>query len=287
MRAFHLGTANGPRFCVHHEPRGQPVLGALLYLPPFAEEMNKARHMVAVAARSFAAAGFEVLLLDPLGCGDSVGEFGEATWEAWIGDALEAYSWLRPRSAGRPWLWGLRAGCLLAVDAVQRMPADAAAPSMLFWQPPASGRTLVQQFTRLRLAAGALRALPKGGFDVTDASPGHAAPHEDDRSRIGDAHEIAGYRLNPQLLAGMQRSTLAAPGRQTRAAWIEVTTRTPPQLLPGTERAAAHWRSAGHDVTALAVQGPGFWQTQEIEHAPALLAASLEVLLAAEGTRGH
>ncbi|MCK7493610.1 MAG: alpha/beta hydrolase [Comamonadaceae bacterium] len=76
--------------------------------------MNKSRRMAALQSRALAAAGFAVLRVDLLGCGDSAGDFGDATWPRWVDDVVAAARWLRrqhPDAADAPlWLWGLRAG---------------------------------------------------------------------------------------------------------------------------------------------------------------------------------
>jgi esterase/lipase len=57
-----------------------------------------------------------------LGCGDSSGDFGDATWDGWLADVELAYQYLRQRSSATIWLWGLRAGCLIAASAAPRLP---------------------------------------------------------------------------------------------------------------------------------------------------------------------
>ncbi len=74
--------------------------GALLYLPPFAEEANRSRRMAVLQARRLAARGWPVLLLDPFGTGDSAGAFHEARWELWLADAARAAAWLATRWPG-------------------------------------------------------------------------------------------------------------------------------------------------------------------------------------------
>ena len=44
---YFLQVAGGQRLCVWHEPHSSKVLGAVLCLHPFAEEMNKCRRMAA------------------------------------------------------------------------------------------------------------------------------------------------------------------------------------------------------------------------------------------------
>ncbi|MET0518223.1 MAG: hydrolase 2, exosortase A system-associated [Burkholderiaceae bacterium] len=268
-QAFFLPAAAGQRLCIFHRAAGAPVRGRIVYIHPFADEMNKARRMAAQQARAFAAAGYSVLQIDLQGCGDSSGDFGDASWQGWIADVLLACGWLRQiddAHARAPlWLWGLRAGCLLAVEAATRLPEPS---NFCFWQPPATGKLLLQQFLRLRLAADMLQGNTKGLMDEM-------------RQQLarGESLEVAGYRLAPALAAGLERATLQ-PGslRAGRLAWFELGSRPEPALTPVAGQGVAQWRAAGWQVGALPVHGPAFWQTTEIEDAPALLAATLAAL---------
>jgi alpha/beta superfamily hydrolase len=78
--AFFLDTPDGPRYCQLHAPQGGPLQGLILCIHPFAEEMNKSRRMAALQSRALAEAGYTVLQIDLHGCGDSAGDFGEASW---------------------------------------------------------------------------------------------------------------------------------------------------------------------------------------------------------------
>src|ERR1035437_5595730 len=121
LEAFFIPASSGQRFCLFHEPEpGISLRGALVYVHPFAEEMNKSRRMAALQARAMARAGYAVLQIDLYGCGDSSGNFGDATWNVWIEDVRLAHDWLRRQSTIDPWLWGLRTGCLLACEVAKR-----------------------------------------------------------------------------------------------------------------------------------------------------------------------
>ena len=129
-QAFFLPVDGGQRFCVYYPAQGPRTLGQIVYAHPFAEEMNKSRRMVANQARDLSTAGFAVLQIDLLGCGDSSGDFGDASWDAWVDDVLLACGWLREKAGDAPlWLWGLRAGCLLAVEAKRRIASPATSSS--------------------------------------------------------------------------------------------------------------------------------------------------------------
>src|SRR5207249_8517309 len=108
LEAFFLPAEIGSRFTLFHRVRGSDARGGILYIHPFAEEMNKSRRMAALQARAFAAVGWDVLSVDLMGCGDSDGDFGDATLDAWLQDVDAAHRWLATRGSGPVWLWGLR-----------------------------------------------------------------------------------------------------------------------------------------------------------------------------------
>lgn len=247
-----------------------PARGAVLFVHAFGEEMNKSRRMAALTARALAAAGLAVLQIDLLGCGDSSGGFGDATWAHWVDDVVLGAAWLREHHPGLPlWLWGHRAGCLLAVEAARHLPVEA---NFLFWQPASAGQALLQQFLRLKMASQMRDGAAKG---VTESLKSELA--------AGRAVEVAGYELSPGLAAGLQAASLHNPpatGGGARLVWLELSAREPAQLMPAAAAVLSQWQAAGYEVAAQALPGPAFWQTVEIEEAPALLQATVEHLLA-------
>jgi exosortase A-associated hydrolase 2 len=268
MQAFFLPAGTGQRFCIHHPPAGNATRGAVLYLHPWAEEMNKSRRMAAMQSRALAQAGFAVLQIDLHGCGDSSGDFGDASWEDWIADTLLGVRWLREHHPSAPlWLWGLRAGALLAAQAAAQLDE---ACNFLFWQPTPAGKPLLQQFLRLKLAGDLQQGPPKGAMDALRQE-----------LAAGRSVDVAGYALPAALAHGLERATLAPPARTGgTVAWIEVSSREGATLLPASASTVAAWTAAGHAMQTSVVPGPPFWQTQEIEDAPALLLASVAAMQA-------
>src|SRR5438105_15187960 len=116
---FFLPRSVGKRLCIYHPPAGQ-VRGALVYVHPLAEEMNKSRRMAALQSRALAEAGYAVLQIDLLGCGDSSGDFSDATWQAWVSDVVQACHWVHARARAPLWLWGVRVGCLVIAEAARQ-----------------------------------------------------------------------------------------------------------------------------------------------------------------------
>jgi uncharacterized protein len=264
-RPFFLRFTPGNRFCVLHAPDRKPV-GAVLYVHPLCEEMNKSRRMAALQARALAASGWVVLQVDLLGCGDSDGDFGDADWQRWLADVDEARDWLRGETGHEPVLWGLRAGCLLATAVAMRASGRV---GLVLWQPVVSGRQHLTQWLRLNVAS---RLLDASTADRSGTRELHA------RFAAGETVEIAGYRMSAALASGLENAELTPPPTPSRIAWLEIAGGEDASLTPASSVRIDAWRAQGHDVRGQAVNGLPFWQTQEIAEAGALVAATTAVL---------
>ena len=262
VQAFFLEGARGRSFCLLHEPdRDTAPRAALLYLHPFAEEMNRSRRMAALQSRALARAGYAVLQLDLHGCGDSDGEFGDATWAQWQSGADMALDWLKAHCAAPLWVWGLRAGCLLATGVVSRR-QDVA--GLLLWQAQISGKQALRQFLRIKVAENMLAGERGAGTD-------------DLRERLarGESVEIAGYLLAPGLAMAMEAVELMVPPKSLRIECLEITAGAGDALPPALSARVAQWIAVGHTVRARTICGAPFWQMAEPEEVPHLLDATL------------
>ena len=258
-----LPLPGGGRFCLFHSAQGTSTnVGAAVYVHPFAEEMNKSRRMAALQARAFCRAGLSVLQIDLLGCGDSAGDFGDATWSHWIDDVAAAARWVRERTGFEPLLWGLRSGCLLACAAIPSLPAIA---GLVLWQPVVSGRQHLQQFLRLRVAG---ELMGRASADRAGTSELRA------QLQAGTTLDVAGYALSPGVALGLDGADLAPDATRTRVAWLEVSGSEPPEITPAGQLRIAALEAKGNTVTATAVAGLPFWQTQEIAECAALIDAT-------------
>ena len=263
--AFFLAGAGGGRFCLLTLPPG-PVRGALLFVPPFAEELNKSRRMIALAARAFAARGRAVLQVDLQGCGDSAGDFGDATWQGWLNDVEQGYDWLAARVGKAPGLWSLRAGGLLACDWLAAAKVDV---PWLAWQPVTNGKQHLNQFLRLKAASEML----------ADADARAAMSALREAMQRGETVEVAGYALSAGLVSGLEQATLRLPpGRAAAVTMFEIASGEATEVSPALARLVAAWQQEGVAVSAIPVAGSAFWQTQEIEVVPALIEQSLAAL---------
>lgn len=270
MEAFFLSGAQGDRFCLlHMPPVGLAVRGGVLYIPPLAEELNRARRMVALQARAFAQAGYAVLQMDLHGCGDSAGEFADASWASWVNDVVLARQYLAERLSGSPdavWLWGLRAGCLLAAE-LARLPGNGANP-LLLWQPVLSGQQHLNQFLRLKIAANMVQGRRGDGTEAM-------------AQRLADGHsvEVAGYALSAALAQGLAGAHLEGLGTAPQIACFEVAVNAGDGVSPALNAQGLRWQAAGSRVISQRLAGPLFWQAEESAPCPALVEASLAAVL--------
>lgn len=272
-----------------------PCRGALVMVHAFAEEMNRSRRMFAMQARALADAGFAVLLMDLYGCGDSSGDFGQARWDIWLADLVLARQWLALRTGMPVGFLGLRLGASLALQAAVQdpQPAGMVGP-LILWQPVPRGDTYLTQFLRLQQAA---YLLSTAGTEV--ALPGSAPAGEGEqattlasarpdgegsaalRKRLlaGQCVEVSGYLLAPALAASidaLNMATVAIPHNPIY--WLDIAVDESTPIAAARQRSIESLERAGARLRFRQVRGPAFWASQEIAEAPALLAATLELL---------
>jgi exosortase A-associated hydrolase 2 len=277
IEPFFLESTQGTLFCIYYHPKAVgaddhtaqkmhpssdlPCKGGILYLHPFAEEMHKSRRMAAIGARHFAASGYAVLQVDLSGCGDSAGDFSDATIACWLNDARTAYDWLAGKISAPISLWGLRTGASLAVQLACTLPAI---EKLWLWQPVINGELFLNQFLRIKLASEML-------------SQGQAQNGTKELRRkldSGEYLEIGGYKLNP-LMA--QQLSILKLGDYTPAcpvAWLEVGSENSESATPASLRIIDTWRNAGVTIQVRTVAGDPFWLTQEITECANLIEAT-------------
>lgn len=263
-----MDSASGARcLLVTTHPAGS-VRGVLLHVHGFAEELNKSRRMVALAARRFAEQGWLSLQLDLAGCGDSSGDWQDFSWQDWLHDIDAGWAYARSECAGAPVvLWGLRGGALLASD---WMASRASAAPLLLWQPVLNGQQHLTQFLRVRAAADMLDD-QNVRADTTQLRAELAA---------GSVIDVAGYPLAAPLADGLSaaRFSVAADYAQP-ALLLELSAQADEdKLSPALRQCLQRWPVSERAPQARAVSGPAFWNTVDITTAPALIEASADWL---------
>lgn len=257
---FFLDAKEGKLFCVYHAAAGAVCRGAILYVPPFGEEMNKSRRMISMQARALAQQGFAVLLMDLSGCGDSEGEYRDASWQQWKSDLALAHAWLRQRCEAPVSLLGLRLGALLALDFMRD--GLHTVHQLVLWQPVLHGQQFLTQFFRLRLASDLLakNAAQNGGTQAIR-----------ELLSAGEIVEIAGYEISSQLSSPIEKLKAGdfLP-KNVAVEWIEIQHELT-ELAPAKQQTIELWQQHQLDVSLHRLAGAEFWATQETAVCPELI----------------
>ena len=267
MRPLFIDSPSGRIFGVYFPPAASVSKDvSVLYVPPFAEEMNRSRRMAALQARAFAGLGCGTLLLDLFGTGDSAGDFRDGSVAHWLDDIAAAAAWLRAQGGASLALWGLRFGGLLAAAAATRL-SDV--KYLLLWQPVTDGKAMLTQFLRIRVAAS-----------MSGGAKGETTSELRARLSAGSSIEVAGYEIAPRLAEALDGLRLAdcrlAPG--THVDWLEVSEQASAEILPAGRRVVAKWREENATVATSSVVGDPFWAVQETTVVTGLVTASAEAL---------
>lgn len=251
-------------FCLHHAPTGGAPARRVLLVPPFAEEMNKCRPLLARLGRQLALRGCAVLMVDLSGTGDSAGDFGDVGWSDWIADLAAADAWFAAaHPAARPSWLAVRSGALLLAG-MQRERNALSGADVVLWQPALDGARFLQQFLRLRSMAGRM------------AGAGESVAELQASLQRGEVVEVAGYalaaRLTDELAAVTIDANVLAPAAHVHV--LEFKRDGGAVSLPA-ERLVGALLAAGTRASALTVDCEQFWTTQEIALPQAAIAATL------------
>ena len=131
----------------------------------------------------------------------------------------------------------------------------------MLWQPVVSGRTLLTQFLRLRIAA----EMGSDGGATTKSM----------RVALGNGEtlEIAGYELTPELSAALDKVDLAGAELPDglRLDWIEIVSQADRGPAPASRRVIERWVEAGSPPAVETAEGAAFWSIQETTLVPGLI----------------
>lgn len=223
--------------------------------------------MLGDVARGLAGHGIASVLTDPYGTGDSEGEFREADWTTWKDDLQRSAHWVESEGWPVSALLCVRLGCLLGADAAASLPRGV--QRTVFWQPVIEGGRYLEQFLRLRIAAGM-------------ASPGEreSVARLRDMLARGQTVEVAGYELSGQLAQGMSRLSLPAlVGSQLgELHWIEIMRNADDAIGAASAGGIAAVRAKGVALTVHRITGEQFWLATELVSGAALVESSVRIL---------
>lgn len=166
---------------------------AVLFVPPFAEEMNRTRRLMALAGRKLAEAGVCSLLPDLPGTGDSPLPFSEARWDKWHAALAACADYISGKGLAVR-LAGFRLGGLLAADA---MTSGLDAEALYLIDPVEDGRLHMRHWLRIRSAAS------------LEIGPRITLSYLQTQLDSGTSVEVAGYEMHPELVTAVSGIRLA------------------------------------------------------------------------------
>lgn len=251
LEPFFLQGEAGRIFCLLRAAKG--ARQCVLIVPPFGEELNKARRQFTITAQALVKNGYAVLLLDLFGTGDSEGDFKDATWPIWKADTIAALSWIENKGFSLAGIVALRLGCALAAESLRD--SGHHAPRTVFWQPVSIGQQFMAQFLRLRVAASMMESGNKESISSLKQ-----------RLLEGATLEIAGYALTPNLYRAIERIDL--PTSLTASignlSVIEVGRTQSGDLSPAGKHLLAASVEYGDAGGGTRIDGAPFWSATEI-----------------------
>ncbi len=249
--------------CWSQKERKSDVL--TLIIPPFAEEMNKCRHLFSLLRQQFNAKS-DMLLLDPFGTGDSDGDLVDTTAQQWASDWHSVVALAGKAGYQKINLLAARFGALQMFDILQQelpLPLN----KIVLWQPYLQSSTFLQQFFRLKIAE--------------QMATGNKTTQKELEQQLstGEVLEIAGYPITQNFVSSIHAlkdvASLPALYQQTPLLWLE--TSMLPNISPVCEKGMA-LLSQYFAAEFTQLQGPAWWNATELVQSPELIARSVEFL---------
>ena len=242
---------------VYHRAEADPPRPAVVFCHPFAEERKCAHRIMVECARAVCAEGIDVLRFDLRGCGDSEGEFGQATLTGWLNDLDAAVNWLtataQPKAIG---LLGLRLGASLAAEYAEQHPE---VRWLGLWEPVTDGA----QYWRLSLRRQQIRQAITDTVGQASSLPG--------RLETCPTNDLDGYGVSDVMRQEIEQlSLLKQPRSFAGRVWIAQISASP---RPSHNHLALQqaYRAAGAQCELEAVVGEPFWSLLGLARAPELI----------------
>ena len=236
---------------------------ALVFCPPFAEEMVTTYARFATWAKQLEAAGIPVVRFHPFGTGESGGSFGDFTLTSGVSDACGAAELARRRiSPNRLGYFGLRLGATIAMLAACKRPVDL----LVLWSPVTNIPQYMRELFRGLLAKEMVR---QGVTQVRRNTQDMIAELETERPV-----DMMGYEFSPQLYREMAN---AGKWPETPSArhvfWL---------ARPAEEKSATaivdQWRKSDSRIDFAVLPEPAFWEEFGSTFADRFAAKTLEWL---------
>jgi pimeloyl-ACP methyl ester carboxylesterase len=229
-----------------HLPEGACREPGVVFCNAFGDERRSSALTMARLARSVAGRGFPVLRFDYWGCGDSPGEFADATVQTQLEDIRSAVGFLREETSAKSvCLLGLRFGATLAVRAADDEPACAA---LVLVQPVPDGAAYVDAEVKRKLVRGM----------ITKALGGIASAAPED-----EVIDLDGYALRRKTVEQMRALRIEPGGNAARCKTVIIQVSFNEKLRPESEAARAAFQACGATADIVTLVMPPFWSRHD------------------------
>jgi len=255
-------TPRGALVGMLHLPESAAHVRGVVFCDAFGEERKSSALVMARLARAIASAGFPVLRFDYYGCGDSEGDFVDATVRTRLEDIGLAAAFLRERTGVRDLcLLGLRLGGTLAAQAAELASGGRDYAGLVLIEPITDGRAYFGGELRRKLVRQML----------TDGRSG--ASRQELLERLGcddavldmDGFAVSGSTYRELTALGIRKEGVSFAG-PVLICQVHFNDKPKPEL----EAACEAYRSAGAQVEFLRLVLPPFWSRIEVILAPEL-----------------
>ncbi|MEO0410300.1 MAG: hypothetical protein AAF221_00490 [Pseudomonadota bacterium] len=268
---FFLGSGCDARLVTSHGPwKGLPRRKdkvAVIFLQPFAEEMNRCRRLISLSQDALSARGICSLTIDYLGTGDSAGAFEDASLKAWTDDVNRLCDLAISAGAKTLQFVGVRFGALLA-ETIAASRQDVT--QILALQPQESYMRAMRQF--IRIAAASLDETGSGTAGVLKPSPAK-------QLEAGARIMVGGYEVTPELYSEFKTSK--APGKipcPITAAFVGVKSAHSDILTSADRRTVSQMSQRAPQVHYVAINDVQLWH-QGIPEEPRVMPSVIADIL--------
>ena len=239
----------------------------IVILPPFAEEMNKCRHLISNLMRQLADAGVSSFLLDNFGTGDSEGDLDEASLQLWREDLAKLLQEISTQGYRDISFIAIRLGALQLFDLLNNIQLPLPINKVVLWQPFFDMAKFWQQFVRIKVA----EAMASGDKI--------SQKQLEQQLNVGEILEIAGYPISPTFYQSLLNANAAFPVQlsATPVYWLE--TSQLDNIAVPVEKMRQQLQA--HCVLQFEqIKGEPYWQTTELAQASTLISRTLASMLA-------
>lgn len=232
--------------------------GAVLLLPPFADEMNKCRHLLNQLMRNIAQLEYDCYLPDHYGTGDSEGDLNQTTTDIWRRDLQQLLLFITRRGYTNISFIALRFGTLQLFDLLAQHTLDMPLHKVVLWQPILDTGKFWQHFVRIKVA----QSMQTRTAQTQASLEQHLAQ--------GSEIEIAGYPVNFAFYNSLLQMQCGLPSKLHQAAMHWFDTSVSGTLSVAIKSKAEQW-SQYVNLNIVALNGEPYWNATELVMAPALL----------------